>query len=211
MIKQNITKIKETLPNNITILAATKTRTVDKILEAIEAGITIIGENYAQEAESKYEKLKGRVKIHCIGHLQTNKVKKAVKIFDCIQTIDSLKLAKEINKEAKKINKIMPVFIEINIAKEPNKTGCMPEDAKTLAEKISKLENLRLEGIMTMAPFLEDNEKARPYFRQTKQIFDKLNLKELSMGMSHSYKTAIEEGATIIRLGTIIFGPRNNP
>ena len=167
-IKQNIRKIRQEIPKNITILAATKTRTVQEIQEAIEAGITDIGENYVQEAETKYNELKGKATLHLIGHLQSNKAKTAVNMFDVIESVDSIKLAKAINKEAEKLNKIQRIFIEINIAKEPNKTGCMPEEAEALANEIQQLKNLKLEGTMTMAPYMKNNEDVRHYFKETK-------------------------------------------
>ena len=228
-IKENILNIKNNIPDKISILAAIKTRSMEEIKKAIVAGIKIIGENYVQEAEKKYKILKGslnskssncykslirnKVEFHCIGHLQKNKVKKAVEVFDMIQTIDSEKIAKEVNNRCKNINKIMPVLIEVNIGKESNKSGCMPKDVSKLAESISKLNNIKLKGLMTMAPYFKDPEKSRPYFKKTKQLFDKMKKKfpkidTLSMGMSDSYKIAIEEGATMVRLGTIIFGER---
>jgi hypothetical protein len=210
-IKDRILEVKKDIPKNITIVAATKTQSIDNIKQAIKAGLVIIGENYVQEAESKQKELKSKVKIHCIGHLQTNKVKKAVEIFDMIQTVDSKKIAKEINKRTKKL---MPILIEVNIGEEPNKDGCMPKDVKVLVEMISKLKNLKLKGLMTMAPYFRDPEKSRKYFKKTKKLFDELkksykDIDTLSMGMSDSYKVAIEEGATMIRLGTVIFGKRN--
>ena len=211
-IKENIEKIRREIPSNVVLVAATKTRSAGEIEEAIAAGIGIIGENYVQEAEKKFLALKGKVKFHCIGHLQTSKVKKAVEIFDMIETVDSAKIAEEIDKRCKNIGKIMPLLIEINIGKEKNKSGCMPEDAKALIKEISALKNIGIKGLMAMAPFFDDPEKDRPYFREMKKIFD--NLKEgydltiLSMGMSDSYKIAVEEGATLVRIGTGIFGPR---
>jgi|TARA_B100002003_G_C14047369_1_gene504498 pyridoxal phosphate enzyme (YggS family) len=215
-IKNNIKKIKQELPANIILVAATKTRSVDEINQAIESKIKIIGENYVQEAEKKYNKLKGKVQFHCIGHLQKNKVKKAVEMFDMIQTVDSIKIAEEIDKKCKDINKIMPVLIEINSGKEPNKDGVMPEDTINLIKEISQLKNLKIKGLMTMAPYFEDVEKNRPYFKLTKTIFDKIkaqnipnvDMKILSMGMSHSYKIAIEEGANMVRIGSKIFNSR---
>lgn len=212
-IKDNIQNIKKTIPKHITILAATKTHNLEEIKEAIGAGIGIIGENYVQEAEKKFRELKAKVEFHCIGHLQTNKVKKAVGIFDMIQTVDSEKIAKEIDKRSMNTSKIMPVLIEVNIAKEPNKSGCMPEGVIKLSELISKLKNIKLKGLMTMAPFFEDSEKTRPYLKKTKKLFDELqksfpDIDTLSMGMSVSYKAAIEEGATMVRLGAVIFGGR---
>ena len=212
-MKNNIKKIIKDIPKNIDILAASKTRTTDEILEAKKTGISIFGENYLQEAEKKYIILDNKIKLHMIGHLQTNKVKKAVQIFDMIQTVDSIKLAKEIDKRCKEINKTMPILIEINSAEEENKTGCKPKDILILAQKIEKMKNIRLKGLMTMGP-LNDENTIRTYFRKTKKIFDNLKNKfsdidTLSMGMSDSYKIAIEEGSTMIRLGTILFGKRN--
>jgi len=215
-LKENIKKIKQELQSNIKLVAATKTRTVEDIKQAIEAGIEIIGENYVQEAEEKFDELKGKVKFHCIGHLQTNKIKKAVEIFDMIQTVDSVKIAKEIDKRSKNIGKVMPVLIEINSGKEPNKDGVMPEDAESLIKEISALANIKIKGLMTMAPYFDNPEKDRPYFKETKKLFDKISslnipnvdMEILSMGMSDSYKIAIEEGANMVRIGTKIFGLR---
>jgi len=215
-IKTNIEKIRKEIPKNIEIVAATKTRSIDEIKQAIEAGITTIGENYLQETEKKHEQLKEKVKIHCIGHLQTNKVKKAVELFDMIQTVDSIKIAKEIDKRCNNINKTIPILIEINSGKEPNKDGIMPEQAINLIKDISQLKNIKIKGLMTMAPYFEDPEKDRPYFRLTNELFDKVksldisnvDMSILSMGMTHSYKIAIEEGANMVRIGTKIFGSR---
>jgi hypothetical protein len=236
-IKNNIKEIRKELPKNIKLVVATKTRSVDEIMEAVEAGINIIGENYIQEAEEKYRELKGKVKFHCIGHLQTNKVKKAVEIFDMIQTVDSIKIAKEIDKISRNVknassvlehaqkspmgdfrhtNKIMPILIEINSGKEKNKSGCTPKDTEKLIKEISTLKNIKIKGLMTMAPFFEDPEKDKPYFKLTKNLFDNIKEKHipnvdmeiLSMGMSNSYKIAIEEGANMVRIGSKIFGSR---
>ena len=210
-IKENIEKIRKTMPPDVTLVAATKTRAIEEIKEALKAGITIIGENYVQEAETKLI-LKSRAKFHCIGHLQANKIKKAVEIFDMIETVDSLRTAREINQRCEAIHKIMPILIEVNIGKEPSKFGCMPRDAETLAMEIKFLPNLELKGLMAMAPFFSEPEKNRPYFREMKRIFDALknghNLAILSMGMSDSYKIAIQEGANMVRIGKLIFGPR---
>lgn len=211
-IASNLENIKKNIPDSTVIVAATKTRSIPQIQEGIDAGIQIIGENYVQEAEEKYSVLKGKVKFHCIGHLQSNKAKKAAEIFDCIQTVDSVKLAKELDKEAKKLGKTLAVMIEINIANESNKSGCAPDEAPELCKEISKFKNLDLIGLMTLAPYFEDVEKVRPYFKSMKQIFDCLkedyDLMFLSMGMSDSYKIAIEEGSNMIRPGTVLFGPR---
>src|SRR3989338_2503703 len=175
-IKENIKKIKAEIPSHVALMAATKTRTIDEIKQAIDAGITIIGENYVQEAEKKYHELKGKVKFHLIGHLQTNKIKKALKIFDMIQTLDSLKLAEEIEKTAEKP---IDVLIEINIGKELNKTGVMPENTISLIKEISKLKNIKIKGLMAMAPYFDDAEKTRPYFREMKKLFEEIRKLEV--------------------------------
>ncbi len=213
MIKENIERILKEVPTNVTVVAATKTRSVEEIKQAIEAGIIDIGENYVQEAEKKFPEIGKSVKWHLIGHLQKNKVKKALKIFDIIETVDSFELAAEISKHAKDV---FPVLIEVNSAREIQKSGVFPEDVEKLVEKISRLENIKIQGLMTMGPFVENPEEIRPYFRLTKQIFDSLKnsglarveMKILSMGMSDTWRIAIEEGATCIRIGTAIFGPR---
>jgi len=217
MIKENIKKILEELPEGVQLVAAAKTRTPEEILEAIQAGLTIIGHNYVQEAERAFEAIGPKAKWHMIGHLQSNKAKKAVRIFDMIETVDSIKLAKAIDKACANINKSMPVLIEINSGEEPQKAGVMPADAVSLVKEISELANLRTVGLMTMGPFSGDPEDARPYFQKTRQLFndiDQANLpgvemRYLSMGMSNSYRVALEEGANLVRIGTRIFGERN--
>ena len=220
-IRDNFLKIRKEIPDYVQIVLAAKTRTKEEIEEAISAGAEIIGENYVQEAEKMYQELgeKARkVKWHLIGALQKNKINKALKIFDCIQTVDSPELAEAINKRAHNLNKKISVFIEINIGSEITKAGVKPEYEiiKELAEYISKLNYLKLEGLMTMGPRVGNPEDVRVYFRKTKEFFNRLReasipnveLKYLSMGMSNSYKVAIEEGANMIRLGTVIFGER---
>ena len=216
MIRENVKKILDELPDGVILVAAAKTRTPEEILEAIEAGVQIIGENYVQEAERAYGVIGNRAKWHMIGHLQKNKVKKAVRIFDMIETVDSVKLAKEIDKQCKKIGKIMSVLIEVNSGEEPQKSGVMPDKVVDLVKEISKFENIKVEGLMTMGPLLDDPEELRPYFRKTRELFEKIRdmdipnveMKYLSMGMSDSYKVAIKEGANMVRIGTKIFGPR---
>ena len=211
MIIQNINGILSGLPKGVELVAATKTRTIEEILQAIKAGVKIVGENYVQEAESKFLKIGNKVKWHLIGHLQSNKVKKAVKIFDCIETVDSIDLAKMIDKECAKINKNIEVMIEVNSGREPQKSGSMPEDVLALAREIVILKNVKLIGLMTMG-FAQGGDELKEQFMVTKQIFDKINdtipLSYLSMGMSGSYKLAITQGANLVRLGTIIFGAR---
>ena len=216
MIKENVKKIMSELPEGVLLVAAAKTRTPEEILEAIEAGVQIIGENYVQEAEKAFEVIGNRAEWHMIGHLQTNKAKKAVRIFDMIETVDSIKIAKAIDKECKKLGKVMPVLIEVNSAEEPQKAGVMPDEVISFIKDISQLENIKIKGLMTMGPFVDDIEELRPYFRRTKELFEKIRdmdipnveMKYLSMGMSDSYKVAIEEGANMVRIGTKIFGPR---
>jgi len=214
-IADNVRKIFEELPPGVRLLAATKSRSVEEILEAIGAGVDLIGENYVQEAYEKYNRIGKRVEWHFIGHLQRNKVKKALEIFDVIETVDDVKIAREINKRAGQMGKIAFVMIEINSAKEPQKAGVMPEDALDLADEVYSMENLQLIGVMTMGPLVENPEDIRPYFKITKRIFDEMRyiygdeqIRYLSMGMTDTWRIAIEEGANIVRIGTGIFGPR---
>lgn len=216
MIKDNIQAIFSELPDGVELEAACKTRTAEEVLEAVAAGVKIIGENYVQEAEAAFKIIGSRAKWHFIGHLQKNKAKKAVKIFDMIETIDSFELAREIDKACLKENKVMPVLVELNSGKEDQKFGVLPEKAGELIKRLKDLKNIKVTGLMTMGPMFGDPEGARPYFIETRKIFEKikaLNLPDiemryLSMGMSNSYKVAIEEGANIIRIGTRIFGER---
>ena len=217
MIKENIKKILEELPAGVQLVAAAKTRTVAEIVEAIQAGLTIIGHNYVQEAERAFEAIGPKAKWHMIGHLQSNKAKKAVRIFDMIETVDSLKLAKAIDKACRNINKSMPVLIEINSGEESQKAGVIPSDAVSLIKEISGLENVRITGLMTMGPFSGDPEDARPYFKKTRELFKDIEqtnlsgieMRYLSMGMSNSYRVAVEEGANMVRIGTKLFGERH--
>jgi len=217
MIKQNVSQILSELPDGIQLVAAAKTRTPEEILEAVEAGVKIIGENYVQEAERAYEVVGSKAKWHFIGHLQKNKVKKAVKIFDMIETIDSVAIAKEIDKRCAQIGKIMPVLIEVNIGREEQKSGVLPENTEQLVKEISALPNIRVMGLMTMGPLSGNPEDSRPYFVEMKKLFEKMKklslpnieMKYLSMGMTNSYQIAPEEGANIVRIGTKIFGERN--
>jgi pyridoxal phosphate enzyme (YggS family) len=217
MIKDKVKKILEGLPEGVELVGAVKTRTVDEILEAVDGGLRILGENYVQEAEKVFQVIRGRVKYHMIGHLQTNKAKKAVQVFDVIETVDSVKLANEIDRQCGKLGRVMEVFIEVNSGEEPQKAGAMPADVPSLAEEISKLQSVRLMGLMTMGPISEDPEVSRPFFRRTRELFDALKrmglpnveMRYLSMGMSDSYRIALEEGANMVRIGTAIFGERH--
>ncbi|MDP8229741.1 MAG: YggS family pyridoxal phosphate-dependent enzyme [Candidatus Gorgyraea atricola] len=209
MIKENVEKILQELPEGVELEAACKTRTPEEILEAINADVKIIGENYVQEAEAAFQVIGNKAKWHFIGHLQKNKIKKAVRIFDMIETVDSLELAEELDKACSREKKIMPVLIEVNSGREKQKFGVFPENVEELIKNVSQLKNIKVVGLMTMGPLSGDPEDARPYFIETKKIFEKIKtLKYLSMGMSNSYKIAIEEGANIVRVGTKIFGER---
>jgi len=216
-IEENIKKIMDKLPAGVRLVAAAKTRSSEEIEEAIHAGVKTIGENYIQEAEKAFEIIGNKVKWHFIGHLQKNKVKKAVKIFDMIETVDSYPLAREINEKCILISKIMPILIEINSGREEQKFGVLPEEALDLIKEISLLSHIKVKGLMTMGPPFGNPEDSRPYFKETKKLFDEIKAKELpnvemndlSMGMTNSFQIAIEEKANIVRIGTLIFGERS--
>lgn len=200
----------------VQLIAVTKNHDVAAMREAIDAGATEIGENRIQEAKDKFGTLERTVKWHLIGHLQTNKARQAVKIFDLIHSVDSEHLAREIDKEAGKIGKCQDILVQVNLAKEDSKSGIYREDLRALLDVIDTLEHVRLCGLMCIAPNYEDVEKCRPLFRAMHEIytavkeipFKRANIKYLSMGMTHDYEIAVEEGANLVRVGTGIFGPR---
>jgi len=216
MIKENVKRLFDELPEGITILAAAKTRNADEISEAIKAGIKIIGENYLQDAQSVINDVKEKAEWHFIGHLQRNKVKKVIDVFDMIESVDSLRLAKEIERCCEMRNKIMPILIEVNSGEENQKNGVAPKDVAQLIREISSLNHVKIMGLMTMGPRFGDPEESRLYFRKTREIFEQImdlhlpnvEMKYLSMGMTNSYKVAIEEAANLVRIGTKIFGER---
>ena len=217
IIAERARQLIATLPSHVTLVAAAKTRNAEEAYAAIDAGIRVIGHNYVQEAQRMIEQLGRQAATWTfIGHLQRNKVKIAIGLFDSIQTVDSLRLGEAINKECRKIGRVMPILIEINASREPQKSGVLPEDTEDLIRALSKLEAIHVEGLMTMGPLVSDPEDLRVPFRETKSLFDRLastdipgvEMTVLSMGMSASYGVAIEEGSTMIRLGTTIFGPR---
>lgn len=204
---------------DIKLVAVTKEVDSSKIKEAIKAGVTILGENYVREAKEKIAEIGHDIQWHMIGHLQTNKAKYAVRLFDMIQSVDSLRLAQELNKQAKKLNKGFQVLIQVNISGEEPKFGVSPQEVHSLISQISEnMENLSIQGLMTMPPYFDDPERTRPYFKALRELRDRIALSEirnvtlgeLSMGMSNDYEIAIEEGATIVRIGTAIFGERKN-
>jgi hypothetical protein len=203
-------------PESIHLVAVSKTISANRVREAIMAGVTTLGENYVQEARNKFNVLGTfPVSWHFIGHLQSNKAKYAVRLFDLIHSVDTLKLAHELNKQANKVNKIQDILIQINVSKEPSKSGSDIQNAANLIKDIVLLENLSVKGLMAMPPFFNNPEKARPYFTalrvlrdQIQKVFPGVVLNELSMGMTNDFEVAIEEGATLVRIGTAIFGER---
>jgi pyridoxal phosphate enzyme (YggS family) len=215
-IKENVNKLLKELPEGVELVAAAKTRTADEVIAAVGAGIKIIGQNYVQEAEAIYPAIGKKARWHFIGHLQRNKVKKAVKLFDMIETVDSVDLAQEIDKRCAATGKVMPVLVEINSGQEPQKAGVLPEKVEELIKVIARLPNIKVMGLMTMGPRFGNPEDSRPYFIITKKIFERIKalkipnveMKYLSMGMTNSYPVALEEGANLVRIGTLIFGER---
>ncbi|MGZ8487871.1 MAG: YggS family pyridoxal phosphate-dependent enzyme [Candidatus Binatia bacterium] len=201
----------------VRLLAASKSQPVDSIRAALAAGVELVGENYVQEAEEKKNLLaEAKVEWHMIGHLQRNKAKLAVELFDVVESLDNLALARELDKEAAKRSKIVRALIEVNLAGEESKAGVAKAKVAGLLEKIAGLAHVSVQGLMTVPPFRENLEEVRPYFRELRELRDSLNslnlpnvrLNELSMGMTHDFTVAIEEGASIVRVGTALFGPR---
>jgi len=215
-IAANVKRILETLPSGVILVVAAKARTPEEVEAALRAGVTHVGHNYVQEAERMIPAVKEKARWHMIGHLQKNKVKKAVRLFDMIETLDSWPLAELIDRRCAAIGKIMPVLVEINSGREASKAGVLPEEVDDLVRRVSDLQHIRVQGLMTMGPRFGDPEDARPCFQATKEAFDRLaganlpnvEMRYLSMGMSNSYQVAIEEGANMVRLGTVLFGER---
>ncbi|MBC2715675.1 MAG: YggS family pyridoxal phosphate-dependent enzyme [Desulfobacteraceae bacterium] len=205
-------------PLTVRLVAVSKTVPPENVKAAVDAGVFIFGENYIQEAMNKIEEIgDSRLSWHFIGHLQSNKAKYVVRYFDLIHSVDTLKLAQEINRQAKKLNKTQNILVQVNIAMEVTKSGVATKDTISLIKDISKLENLSVKGLMTMPPFFNQPEKVRPYFKTLAQLKDQIleesiehiEMKELSMGMTGDFEVAIEEGATLVRIGTAIFGDRS--
>ncbi len=202
-------------PSEIKLLAVSKTFSPEKVEQAFQSGQRNFGENRIQEAEHKIPQLKElQIEWHLIGHLQSNKARKAVELFDVIQTVDSPKIASRISRIAEEAGKAQRVYLQVNIGEEQQKSGVQPQQAEGLSETIDSLAGLELLGLMAIPPFHEDPERSRPYFRRLAQLLSSLNsrrsqpLRGLSMGMSHDFEVAIEEGATLLRVGTAIFGAR---
>ncbi|MEW6066950.1 MAG: YggS family pyridoxal phosphate-dependent enzyme [Nitrospirota bacterium] len=205
-------------PFDVRLIAVTKTITFEKIKEAIDLGLRTFGENRIQEAKEKISNPESQisnenVEWHMIGYLQKNKAKTAVQLFDMIQSLDSVELAKLLNKYAEKEGKVQRVLIQVKLSEEETKHGVSRQDLMDLVKAVSKMKNLKLEGLMTMSPFFDNPAKASPYFRELRELRDKANglgykLPELSMGMTNDFEIAILEGATMVRIGTGIFGER---
>ena len=230
MLKENLEQVEQNIErackkagrarSEVTLIAVSKTKPVEMIQEIYDAGCRDFGENKVQELCEKIEQLPNDIKWHMIGHLQRNKVKYIIdNHVSLIHSVDSYRLAEEINIQAKKKNVIVPILVEVNIAMEESKFGISPEDAIALVEQTAELKNVKIEGLMTIAPYVVDAEENRLYFRKIKQLsvdignknIDNVSMKILSMGMTGDYMVAIEEGATMVRVGTGIFGERNYP
>lgn len=203
--------------SEVTLIAVSKTKPVETLQEAYDLGVRVFGENKVQEMEDKYESLPRDIQWHLIGHLQRNKVKYIIDKAVLIHSVDSLRLAQTIEKEAEKHNLTAHILIEVNVAREESKFGIFPEDLENLVDEIAKLPHIQVDGLMTIAPFVPDPEENRPVFRELRKLsvdisakkVDNVNMSVLSMGMTNDYQVAIEEGATMVRVGTGIFGARN--
>jgi PLP dependent protein len=225
-IAENLARVRERIevaarrsgrgPERVRLVAVSKTVDPERVRQAIEAGAKIFGENYVQEAQKKIEVLGREVAWHFIGHLQSNKAKAAAGLFDCIHSVDSANLAQELGRRAKLRGKVLPVLLQVNVSGEVTKFGAKEKETLLLAEKLSATEGIEVKGLMTMPPFFEDPEASRPYFVELRKVSEGLaqqkipgiSMEELSMGMSNDFEVAVEEGATLIRVGTAIFGPR---
>jgi hypothetical protein len=204
-------------PAAVRLVAVSKTIPVDRVREAIQNGITLLGENYIQEAREKIEALREfRVAWHFIGHLQSNKAKYAVRLFDLIHSVDSIKLARELDRQACKIDKIQDILIQVNTGKEASKSGVYVDDALTLVREAGQMNNIAVKGLMTLPPYFNAPDRVRPYFQALRELRDRIAseslpgiaMDELSMGMTGDFEAAIQEGATLVRIGTALFGER---
>jgi hypothetical protein len=226
-LKQRLEQVKERIrqaaescnrdADSIRLVAVSKTIATDTVREAIEAGVTILGENYVQEARDKFNALvQYPVSWHFIGHLQSNKAKYGVRLFDLIHSVDSLKLARELDKQAAKVDKVQHILVQVNISGEDTKSGISADEAPGLIAEISQLKNIAVKGLMTMPPYFYQPEKVRPFFAALRELRDRIkaqslphvSMDELSMGMTGDFEVAIKEGATLVRIGTAIFGER---
>ncbi len=203
-------------PDEVTLVGISKLQPVERVQAAVDAGLLHLGENRVQEAAGKIPLINGNVHWRLVGHLQRNKAKKAVELFEMIESIDSLRIADEVSRRCVEVGKTMSILIEVNLAGEETKSGVVPSELHDLARHCAKLPQLHLQGIMVIPPFDPDPERSRPYFREARRMFEELkaaqiegaDIRGLSMGMSNDFEIAVEEGATIVRVGTAIFGPR---
>jgi len=212
-ISANAEKLLKELSPHVTLLAAAKTRSPEEIQAAWQAGICCFGHNYVQEAQQIIPQLTFKAEWHMIGHLQRNKVTQALSLFDMVESVDSVRLINELEKRCAQQERVLPVLIEVNSGCEQNKSGVLPGEVEEIAAQLRNTPHLILRGLMTIGPLSGDAQQARPFFRVTREIFERLrkenpNISWLSMGMSHSYQVAIEEGANMVRIGTSLFGPR---
>jgi pyridoxal phosphate enzyme (YggS family) len=225
-ISENVARVKERSemaarrsgrnPAAVRLVAVSKTVEAERVLRAIEAGVKILGENYVQEAQKKIESLGREVAWHFIGHLQTNKAKVATRLFDLIHSVDRLALAQELNRQALQQEKVLPVLLQVNLSGETTKSGARDIEIFQMAEKLSAMRGISVRGLMTMPPYFADPEASRPYYAELRELGERLAqqklprilMEELSMGMSNDFEVAVEEGATLVRVGTAIFGPR---
>jgi pyridoxal phosphate enzyme (YggS family) len=225
-ISENLARVRERIekaalrcgrdPRKVRLVAVSKTVEAERVRQAISAGVKILGENYVQEAQKKIEILGHDVAWHFIGHLQTNKAKVAVRLFRLIHSVDSLNLARELNRQAQLQGKVLPVLLQVNLSGETTKFGAREKEISQVIETLSAMEGLLVKGLMTMPPYFENPEASRPYYAELRKLGERLAqqkpsrilLEELSMGMSNDFEVAIEEGATLVRVGTAIFGPR---
>lgn len=195
-------------PGAVTLVGVSKTVPPERVNQAVAEGLTILGESKVQEARAKIPLVSSRARWHLIGHLQSNKARDAVQLFELIHSVDSLKLAGELDKWAERAGKTQPILLEVNVSGEKTKYGFAPEQVAGALEQLAGFSRLEPRGLMTIAPYLEDPKAVRPYFRRLRELAERLELPELSMGMSHDFEVAIEEGATLVRVGTAIFGER---
>lgn len=227
MVKENLNKVEQNIKaacekagrsrDSVKLIAVSKTKPVEMLKEVYDEGVFDFGENKVQEIVAKRDNMPSDVKWHMIGHLQRNKVKYIIEDVELIHSVDSYRLAEEINIQAKKVNRIVPILIEVNVAGEDSKFGIRADETLQLVEEIAPLENVRIKGLMTIAPYVEDAEDNRKWFKTLRQMsvdiasknIDNVSMSELSMGMTGDYTVAIEEGATLVRVGTGIFGARN--
>ena len=198
-------------PREVLLIAVSKTVDLERIRLAVEAGVPALGENRVQEAKEKVATLGHPVPWHLIGSLQTNKARDAARIFDCVQSVDRLELAHELDRRAQAAGRVVDGLLQVNLGEEPQKGGLPPAEVKAVLDQVAGLQGLRIRGLMAIPPLVPDAEAARPYFRRLRELRDAVGLEHLSMGMSGDFEVAIDEGATMVRVGTAIFGPRQGP